>query len=256
MTKHFYMPFFTEAYLADTQHLSLEEQGAYMRLLCFMWMRGGYLRDDDKELSRLLGLHVNKWKKIRETLGAFLQKHPPHLLTQKRLIHEYQKAEGKRESKRQNAHARWQGESSKNNQIINADASPPHMQSVCEPSLFADAGADASHISSHLLSISISKFKNNRSDGRQGNCGKLKHPFSEDDASVFTNRLVSIFNQHKLQPPNDYEVIRQWIDSGLDPFQHILPVIAELLARNMQTHSNPPRSWRYFAKEVYAMGMR
>ncbi len=36
MTKHFYMPFFTEAYLADTQHLSLEEQGAYMRLLCFM----------------------------------------------------------------------------------------------------------------------------------------------------------------------------------------------------------------------------
>ena len=125
MTKHFYMPFFTEAYLADTQHLSLEEQGAYMRLLCFMWMRGGYLRDDDKELSRLLGLHVNKWKKIRETLGAFLQKHPPHLLTQKRLIHEYQKAEGKRESKRQNAHARWQGESSKNNQIINADASPP-----------------------------------------------------------------------------------------------------------------------------------
>ena len=31
---------------------------------------------------------------------------------------------------------------------------------------------------------------------------------------------------------------------------------AELLARNMQTHSNPPRSWRYFAKEVYAMGVR
>jgi hypothetical protein len=30
---------------------------------------------------------------------------------------------------------------------------------------------------------------------------------------------VGIFNQHKLQPPNDYEVIRQWLDSGLDPFQ-------------------------------------
>lgn len=256
MTKHFYMPFYAEAYLADTQHLSLEEQGAYMRLLCFMWMRGGYLRDDDKELSRLLGLHVNKWKKIRETLGVFLQKHPPHLLTQKRLIHEYQKAEGKRESKRQNAHARWQGESNKNNDMSYADASPPHMRSTSEPSLFADASADANHITSHLLSISISKFKNNRSDRQRRNCGQLRHPFNEQDAGAFSAKLVEIFTQHKLQPPGDYEIIRQWIDSGLDPFQHILPVIAELLMRNLQTHSEPPRSWKYFAKEVYAMGLR
>ena len=35
-----------------------------------------------------------------------------------------------------------------------------------------------------------------------------------------------------------------------------LTVIAELLVRNMQTHSEPPRSWKYFAKEVYAMGLR
>lgn len=256
MTKHFFMPFYAEAYLADTQHLSLDEQGAYMRLLCFMWMRGGYLRDDDKELSRLLGLHVNKWVNMRKTLGGFLQKHPPGLLTQKRLIHEYQKAEAKRDSKRQSAHARWQGESSKNNHIAHASASVSHMQTACEPSLFADAGADASHISSHLLSISISKFKNNRSDRQRKNCGQLGPPISEADVGIFTNRLVSIFNQHKLQPPNDYEVIRQWLDSGLDPFQHILPVIAELLARNLQTHSMPPRSWRYFAKEVYAMGAR
>ena len=254
MTKHFFMPFYTEAYLADTQHLSLEEQGAYMRLLSFMWMRGGYLRDDDKELARLLGLHVNKWVKMRETLGVFLQKHPPCLLTQKRLIHEYQKTESKRESKRQNAHARWQGESSKNNHIAHASASVSHMRSECEPSLFADAGADANHIASHMLSISI--VKDIRSDRQRKNCGQLVPAISEQEVSVFTNRLVGIFNQHKLQPPNDYEVIRQWLDSGLDPFQHILPVIAELLSRNMQTHSAPPRSWKYFAKEVYAMGVR
>lgn len=254
MTKHFFMPFYTEAYLADTQHLSLDEQGAYMRLLSFMWMRGGYLRDDDKELARLLGLHVNKWVKMRETLGVFLQKHPPGLLTQKRLIHEYQKTESKRESKRQSAHARWQGESSKNNHIAHASASLSHMRNECEPSLFADAGADANHIASHMLSISI--VKDIRSDRQRKNRGQLVPTISEQEVSVFTNRLVGIFNQHKLQPPNDYEVIRQWLDSGLDPFQHILPVIAELLSRNMQTHSAPPRSWKYFAKEVYAMGVR
>jgi uncharacterized protein YdaU (DUF1376 family) len=255
MTRHFYIPFYAEAYLADTQHLSLEEQGAYMRLLCFMWMRGGYLRDDDKELSRLLGLHVNKWKKMRETLGVFLQKHPPGLLTQKRLIHEYQKAEAKRDSKRQNAHARWQAETSKNNEVENANASVSHMQNGCETPLFADASADANHISSHLLSISRSKIKKIRSDlGQAKSCGQVV--LSEQEMGIFTQQLVELFRQHKLQPPSDYDIIRQWMKSGFDPFGHILPVITELLSRNQQTHSTPPRSWKYFAKEIYAAGGR
>ena len=31
------LPFFTDAYLGDTQHLTLEEHGAYQKLLYIAW---------------------------------------------------------------------------------------------------------------------------------------------------------------------------------------------------------------------------
>jgi uncharacterized protein YdaU (DUF1376 family) len=38
MSRTPFMPFYPDAYLADTAQLTLEEQGAYMRLLCYLWI--------------------------------------------------------------------------------------------------------------------------------------------------------------------------------------------------------------------------
>jgi len=65
------MPFYTDAYLADTGHLSLEENGAYLKLLFVMWRAGGTLPDDDTKVARYLSITIGKWKKIKPTISEF-----------------------------------------------------------------------------------------------------------------------------------------------------------------------------------------
>jgi uncharacterized protein YdaU (DUF1376 family) len=66
------MPFYTDAYLADTCHLSAEVHGAYMLLLLHMWrMNGATLPDDDVQLARIARMSVVKWRKIRPQLEPF-----------------------------------------------------------------------------------------------------------------------------------------------------------------------------------------
>ncbi len=47
--------FYPKDFLAGTADMSNAEVGAYIRLLCHQWDKGGYLPDDDKKLTRLCG---------------------------------------------------------------------------------------------------------------------------------------------------------------------------------------------------------
>jgi uncharacterized protein YdaU (DUF1376 family) len=78
------MPFLVDKYLADTEHLSLEEHGAYCLLLFRMWQRGGNLPDNDVDLARLLGVSKFSWKGLKIRLGNFFEFHGG-LVMQKRL---------------------------------------------------------------------------------------------------------------------------------------------------------------------------
>lgn len=84
MSKPHSMPFLVDKYLADTGHLSLEEHGAYCVLLFQMWKGGGSLADNDANLSRLLGVTLKAWKRLRERLAPFFECYGG-LITQKRL---------------------------------------------------------------------------------------------------------------------------------------------------------------------------
>jgi len=66
-----YLKLYVGDYLVDTMHLSLEEHGAYLKLLMEYWTNGAALRDDNRRFSRLLGISLKKWRAIRPTLAEF-----------------------------------------------------------------------------------------------------------------------------------------------------------------------------------------
>jgi uncharacterized protein YdaU (DUF1376 family) len=68
------LPLFTDAYLADTRHLTAEEHGAYLLLLMCAWRtRGCALKDCDRTLARIVGVTRLRWKKLRPVLSEFFE---------------------------------------------------------------------------------------------------------------------------------------------------------------------------------------
>jgi uncharacterized protein YdaU (DUF1376 family) len=67
------MPLMTDAYLADTQHLSNEEHGVYLRLLIIAWRSPDCsLPDDDKRLAIMLGVTLIRWRdKLKPVIAPF-----------------------------------------------------------------------------------------------------------------------------------------------------------------------------------------
>lgn len=94
------LPLFTDAYIADTAHLTCEEHGAYLRLLMFAWRTPGcQLPDDDARLARMLGLTAKRWAAMKPAVMAFWSL-ADGAWTQKRLTRERQFVSEKVEKRR------------------------------------------------------------------------------------------------------------------------------------------------------------
>lgn len=81
---------YPDAHIADTANLTLEEQGAYRLLMDHLWIKGGCIKDNDKEVARLLRISVKRWQKIKRKLADYLI-FDEGIITQKRLQKDYQK---------------------------------------------------------------------------------------------------------------------------------------------------------------------
>lgn len=104
------MPLWTDAYLADTRHLSTLEHGAYLLLLMEAWRRPGCsLPDDDNLLARLAGLKAEEWATIKPVVMAFWtldRRSGTWRQKRQRLEHDYVSKRSK--SQRDKAVKRWQ----------------------------------------------------------------------------------------------------------------------------------------------------
>jgi uncharacterized protein YdaU (DUF1376 family) len=85
-------------YLADTQGLTTLQNGAYLLILMSMWMHGGSVPNNEKQLAQISGLTLGKWRRISyEVLAKFMvvkgEDGLDHL-TQKRLMLEFEKTSG------------------------------------------------------------------------------------------------------------------------------------------------------------------
>ncbi len=159
-----YFPFYPADWLSDpnVQFLSLEEAGAYITLLAYMWRDGKEcaLPDDDKYLARLLHVSPQKWRKLREILidgeHAVFKKTSDGLIRNNRLDAEWKKTKDKLEKRSAAAKARWGNEKNANANDMqdeskcNANASDVHLQndarseseSESDPESLKDAAED------------------------------------------------------------------------------------------------------------------
>ena len=87
------LPLYTDAFMADTAHLSTVEVGAYLLLLMAAWRtRECALPNDERKLQRITKMNNPTWGRSKKTLLAFWQIGDDGLLFQKRLKGERSKA--------------------------------------------------------------------------------------------------------------------------------------------------------------------
>ena len=66
------LPLFTDAFIADTGHLSAQQTGAYMMLLMMAWRSPECrLPDDDDKLARWARVDRRTWLKIKPVVMEF-----------------------------------------------------------------------------------------------------------------------------------------------------------------------------------------
>lgn len=141
------IPFFGDAYLADTQHLNLEEHGAYFKLLLCAWRTASCeLPADDKRIATMLGITAGRWSKLRPAVLAFWTRTETGW-KQKRLSKEREFVAEKISKNILAAEARWSGKPLKSKQPADANGiagamplSPPPPEEK-EESLSAQAPA-------------------------------------------------------------------------------------------------------------------
>lgn len=85
------LPLFTDAYMADTRHLTTLQHGMYLLLLMTAWrMPDCALLDDDVFLARLVGTEKHIWLKHKSTITAFWHLNHEGKWVQSRLLDERQ----------------------------------------------------------------------------------------------------------------------------------------------------------------------
>ena len=114
--------FYVQDFLTGTMHLSAEEVGAYMLLLCHQWDKGA-LPATDRELLRIARTKM----KVLEVVKGKFALCEDGLLRNARLEYEREKQAAFREQRRENANKRWKPKDERSD----ASASTVHKQTEC-----------------------------------------------------------------------------------------------------------------------------
>ena len=124
--------FFPGDYLADTAHLSLEEHGAYLKLICHAWNHDGIVPGDPRQLGNIWGCHTNRAINLWGVLAEFFYETGGGF-RHKRVDKEITKAIERQGKASRAAEGRWNASSilqampptSTTTEEIRKDSSPP-----------------------------------------------------------------------------------------------------------------------------------
>jgi uncharacterized protein YdaU (DUF1376 family) len=104
--------FFYDQWAGDTIHLTLAEEGAYIRLIAQLARHDGYVPDQEDYVCRLLRIRPARWRRVRATLiehphRRVLAVTDDGRIYSKRLLEELSHAWAAREQRRAAASSRW-----------------------------------------------------------------------------------------------------------------------------------------------------
>ncbi len=253
-----YIPFYPDAFLADTAMLSLEEKGAYFVLLCYMWINAAELPDDDHKLARILGTTTVKWKKLRKNIEGFFTKTADGFLTQKRLKKEWEKAQDIRQKYSENG--RKGGRPRKENQGITPDeekAAGFDSQKPIKSDGFSKGKAIDKPPPIPSQSHSQTKPAQNHSKralaslplGQVVDKVLLSHGISPELEELMAD-VDLLFIQMNLPFPTDAHLLSQWLQEGADAKLDVMPTIKAILERNNRRGVEAPKSFAYFIEAI------
>src|SRR5574343_1632377 len=115
------LPLFTDALLADTEHLENEEFGAYIRLLILIWRNANcQIPADPSWQMRRLRTNEQEYNRLYKPLVKEFLKTDGNYVTQKRLRKGREYLRGQRVKQSDNAKKRW------NNKKGSSGGSAPH----------------------------------------------------------------------------------------------------------------------------------
>lgn len=122
------LPLFTDAFLADTGHLTSHQTGAYMLLLMMAWRSPGCrIPDDDVKLARWARCDARVWRQTKPVIMEFWTLSDGYW-TQKRLTSEYLTVCDRAERARLNGQYGGRPKSLKNNKPENPEGLPDKTQ--------------------------------------------------------------------------------------------------------------------------------
>lgn len=236
------LPFFTDAYLADTRHLTTEEHGAYLLLLMCAWRtRGCALRDDDRMLARIAGVSAGRWRRLRAVLIEFFTVEDGYW-RQKKLSQVYGAVAKKVERNRANGAKGGRANALKQKKDSRATAGfSPGWQPVLTAGICSGEGASDS--ASDRLATKTRLQNQTGSRAPDGLAETQTPPASADikaiaAAAALDNAMV------------DYSVVSYWLASGADVAADILPAIERIRRREMDRTGQPPFHLAYYSAAI------
>lgn len=120
------LPLWTDAYLADTRHLSAAQHGAYFLLLMSAWRTTECaLPDDDAKLARWASMDKRTWGANKDAVMSFWTRGNDGLWRQGRLTDERKYVAELSDKNSKNAKARWLKTKGTANATALPDASQP-----------------------------------------------------------------------------------------------------------------------------------
>ena len=261
------LPFFTDAYLADTIHLSTEEHGAYLLLLMSAWRtRGCYLPDDDKMLARITRTTAARWRKLRPVMQGFFDIVEDRWV-QARLLKTYHDVEKRVQKNRINGAKGGRAnaaknlkkndsvsvKSLKNNERTASNADLMLRQDQSEP-LSEKGTADAAK---PLATKTITKLKSESESTSESASGPLGRQLdvSADDHVHAGSQYNAAFSQIAAASELSVEKLNTacaaaWFDAGADLMRDILPTLRRLAAREKVKRGRVPSHLGYYSDAV------
>lgn len=212
------LPLWTDAYLADTGHLTDAQHGLYLRLLMLMWRSPDCrIPNDDGWIAHKLGRPVEIVQSTVRPLVEEFCRPRGKWITQKRLLREFDGCRARSKTQAEKARSRWQRKKS------DAAALPP-----------GGTRLNPGNTSLPTPTPTPTPFPDKKDGGGDARATGLAESIS---ALLPANHTVVNFSR-----------IDTWVRQGFDPELDILPAIREVIGR--QGPDWTPYSLDYFDKPI------